>query len=176
MCGDLDENDNLEGDLLQRFLVHGNSRLALAPSSGGSTDGLNAYLDKLFADTLGRCIADAKAAEVTKATMTTDGYRVLAMQSLVMARVAGFLAGHVALREDPLRKLIEAAMLGYGEAETSPAGHDPGHDHDHGHDHHHGRDHGDDHGHHGHDRDHLIGGHPSAHGHHHHHGDETKAA
>ena len=172
MCGDLEENDHFEGDLLQRFLVHGNSRLALAPSSGGSTDGLNAYLDKLFADTLGRCIADAKAAEVTKATMATDGYRVLAMQSLVMARVAGFLAGHVALREDPLRKLIEAAMLGYGEAETSPARHDHGHDHDHDHDHVHDHERAHEHGHmHGDDD-----GHPSAHGHHHHHGDETKAA
>ena len=157
MCGDLDENDNFEGDLLQRFLVHGNSKLALPPASGGSPNGLNAYLDELFADTLGRCIADAKAAEVTKATMATDGYRVLAMQSLVMARVAGFLAGHVALREDPLRKLIEAAMLGYGEAETASAGHDHGHDHGHG-------------------DDHLHRGHPSAHGHHHHHVDETKAA
>ena len=66
------------------------------------------------------------------------------MQSLVLARLAGFLAGHVALNEDPMRKVLEAVMLGYGEAEKPPQrdhhGHD--HDHDHDHDHHHDHPHG----------------------------------
>ena len=91
--------------------------------------GLNAYLDSLFGDVLRRCERDAGEAAGSQA------YGRLAMQSLVLARLAGFLAGHVALNEDPMRKLIEAVMLGYGEAEAPVGGEDHlhGHDHDHGH-------------------------------------------
>jgi hypothetical protein len=71
-----------------------------------------------------------------EAALAGERYRRMAMQSLVLARLAGFLAGHVGLREDPLRKLIEAAMLGYAEAEQT--GHMRDHDHGHGHDHDHG--------------------------------------
>jgi hypothetical protein len=53
------------------------------------------------------------------------------MQPLVFARLAGFLAAHASLSEDPLRKVIEALMMGYGEAEAM----DRAHAHDH---HHHG--------------------------------------
>ncbi len=80
-------------------------------------------MDRLFADVLKRCIHDAQAVP------SSDAYRRMAMQSLVLARLAGFLAGHVALNEDPLRKLMEATMLGYGEADIPVRGHD--HDHDH---------------------------------------------
>ena len=53
---------------------------------------------------------------------------------LVLARLAGFLAGHVALNEDPLRKLM-AVMLSCAEAESPPVHDHHGHDHDHDHDH-----------------------------------------
>ena len=120
MCGDLDEEDRVEGDLLQRFLVHAQALLERPRAQG---DDLNAYLDGLFANALKRCADDADHA--------SDGYKVLAMQSLVMGRLAGFLAGHVALNEDPLRKLMEATMLGYAEADAVPQ-----RDHHHGHDDH----------------------------------------
>ena len=130
MCGDLDEEDQFEGDLYQRFLVHSQAMLAKA-SAGG--DDLNRYLDELFNDLLKRCVNDAEQ------VASPNAYRQVAMQSLVLARLAGFLAGHVALNEDPLRKLMEAVMLGYGEAESPPArdhhGHDHGHSRDHDHDH-----------------------------------------
>ena len=136
MCGDLEEEDRLEGDLYHRFLVHSRALLERRPAAG---DDLNAYLDQLFADLLRRCVGDAEV------VASPNAYRQVAMQSLVMARLAGFLAGHVALQEDPLRKLIEAMMLGYSEAETTRRahGHDHGHDHDqasddavaHGHEH-----------------------------------------
>ena len=128
MCGDLDEEDRVESDLLQRFLVHARALLERPRAAG---DDLNAYLDKLFANALERCADDADRAP--------DGYQVLAMQSLVMARLAGFLAGHVALNEDPLRKLMEATLLGYAEAEQVPQRDHHHHDandaldHDHGH-------------------------------------------
>ena len=140
MCGDLDEGDRFEGDLYQRFLVHAQVLLERKAAAG---DGLNAQLDRLFADLLKRCETDSQAA--------ADPYRLLAMQSLVMARLAGFLAGHVALQEDPLRKLMEAVMLGYGEAETTRREHHhhhgDDHDHDHVHSQGHGHSHRDPHGH-----------------------------
>jgi hypothetical protein len=132
MCGDLEEEGGLEAGLLQRFLQHGHALLA-RPVAGDGAGDLNRYLDGLFADLLRRCMADAQASPA--------GYRQLAMQSLVLARVAGFLAGHVALQEDPLRKLMEALMLGYSEAETAAPPHDHGHDHGHGHGHGHGQGH-----------------------------------
>ncbi len=143
MCGDLEEENQLEGDLYQRFLAHGRAMIE-QPSAGGD---MNRYLDGLFKDLLQRCVHDAEQ------TASPNGYGTLAMQSLVLARLAGFLAGHVALNEDPMRKVLEAVMLGYQEAESpperdhhGPGGHD--HDHDHGHDgHHHHHGHGHTHGH-----------------------------
>jgi hypothetical protein len=137
MCGDLEEEDRLEGDLYQRFLVHSQAMLE-RPSSG---DDMSRYLDDLFKAVLKRCVSDAEKAA------SPNAYRQVAMQSLVMARLAGFLAGQVALNEDPMRKVLEAVMLGYQEAESPPERDHHGHDHDHGHGHSHG-DHG--HHHHGH--------------------------
>ncbi|MEO5771105.1 MAG: hypothetical protein ABIQ29_03460 [Burkholderiaceae bacterium] len=121
MCGDLDEGDRFEGDLYQRLRVHSQAMLAKAPAGG---DDLNRYLDALFSDLLKRCMDDAEQ------VASPHAYRQVAMQSLVLARLAGFLAGHVALNEDPLRKLMEAVMLGYSEADAPPV-----HDHGHGHNH-----------------------------------------
>ena len=130
MCGDLDEEDPFEGDLYQRFLVHSQAMLAKAPAGG---DDLNRYLDALFHDLLKRCVNDAEQ------VASPNAYRQVAMQSLVLARLAGFLAGHVALNEDPLRKSMEAVLLGYGEADAPPVqgrhGHSHSHDHEHGHGH-----------------------------------------
>ena len=123
MCGEI-EDEGFEGDLYQRFLVHSQAMLARGPME---RDDLNSYLDRLFTEVLNRCVQDAQAVP------SSDAYRRVAMQSLVLARLAGFLAGHVALNEDPLRKLMEATMLGYGEADIPV--HGQGHAHDHGHDH-----------------------------------------
>jgi hypothetical protein len=139
MCGDLDEEDRLEGDLYQRFLVHSQAMLSRPPSASNE---LSQYLDTLFADLLKRCVNDAEQ------SAAPNGYNRLAMQSLVLARLAGFLAGHVALNEDPMRKVMEAVMLGYVEAEKPPE-RDHGHEHGHGHSHDHeqGHEHGHHHGH-----------------------------
>ena len=128
MCGDLEEEDRFEGDLYQRFLVHSRAMQAKAPAG---SDALNHYLDALFNDLLKRCVVDAEQ------VASPNAYRQVAMQSLVLARLAGFLAGHVALNEDPLRKLMEAVMLGYAEAESPPAHDHDGHEHGDGHAHSH---------------------------------------
>ena len=141
MCGDLEEEDRFEGDLYQRFRAHSQTLLAKAPAGA---DDLNRYLDTLFSDLLKRCVDDAEQ------VASPHAYRQMAMQSLVLARLAGFLAGHVALNEDPLRKLMEAVMLGYSEADAPPVhghGHDHAHDHAHDRAHEHGQADSDRHGH-----------------------------
>ena len=77
-------------------------------------------MDGLFGDILNACIKDGRHVD--------EGarYRVLASQAVVLARLAGFLAGQLDLRSDPLRTSIEALMAGY-DAEHS--------EHEHGHDH-----------------------------------------
>ncbi len=144
MCGDLDPEDQRESHLYQRFVSRSRLLLGPAPAAAVAQDDLNAYLDGLFNRILQRCVQDNEGAEAGSA------YRQMAMQSLVLARLAGFLAGHVALGEDPMRKVMEAVMLGYQEAEAKPLpDHDHGHDHGHAHDPHHSHDHDHDH-HHGH--------------------------
>lgn len=129
MCGDLGEDDRGEGDLHRSFLVHARALASRARARPG--DDLNGYLDQLFGELLERCLND------TDLSSAPQAYERMAMQSLVLGRLAGFLAGHVALDEDPLRKLLEAVMLGYGEAEATARGED----HHHGDGHHHDHDH-----------------------------------
>ena len=138
MCGDLEEEDRLEADLYQRFLVQSQAMLGRPLAGPQQASDMHRYLDGLFNSLLQRCVNDAEQ------VASPNGYQQLAMQSLVLARLAGFLAGHVALNEDPMRKVLEAVMLGYGEAEKPPQRdhHDHGHDHDH-HPHHHGEGHHD---------------------------------
>jgi hypothetical protein len=132
MCGD-DENAGESEELLYaRFLAH--ARALLEPdgrSNVASPDDPVAYMDKLFSDALSRCTRDGEEAGADKR------YLRLASQPLVFARLAGLIAGHLALDQDPLRKVIEALMQGYAEA--AQAGHE--HEHDHEHDHEHGHHH-----------------------------------
>jgi hypothetical protein len=144
MCGDLDEEDSLEDMLYARFRSHA---AALRRKHGAASDAaaageLESYLDKLFGDALARCLRDTEASEEGRR------YEFLAAQPIVFARLAGFLAAHASLQEDPLRKVMEALMHGYAEAEhiEPDHGHDQDHDHD-GHEHAHGHHHHHDHHH-----------------------------
>jgi hypothetical protein len=126
MCGDLDEDHELEQKLYARFQHHAQALLAQYGASEGAGEApadLNQYLDELFADALRRSADDAAAAEPAKR------YERLSMQPLVFARLAGFLAAHLSLSEDPLRKVIEALMMGYAEAEGLDRVPDPAHQH-----------------------------------------------
>jgi len=135
MCGDMDDDESeLEERLYTRFRAHAMVLLNEQSSSAAQPADMNQYLDKLFSDGLSRSIRDGEQADVAQR------YERLAMQPLVFARLAGFLAGHLALSEDPLRKVIEAMMMGYGEAEAMD--HTQANDHHHhgdvpAHDHHH---------------------------------------
>ena len=134
MCGDDEHAGELEELLYARFLAH--ARALLQPDGGANAappDEPVAYMEKLFADALSRCVRDGEGAGADQR------YLRLATQPLVFARLAGLLAGHLALDQDPLRKVIEALMQGYAEAARADHEHD--HDHDHGHDHEHGHHH-----------------------------------
>ena len=134
MCGDLEEDDvRFEDQLCARFRLHARELLRGHNPSGSapSAKDLNAYMDRLFGDALSRCARDGDQTE-------EGGYELLRSQPLVFARLAGFLAAHMSIKEDPLRKVMEALMHGYAEAEHMEPDHH-GHDHDHGH--HHGHDH-----------------------------------
>ena len=125
MCGDLDEDESeIEERLYARFRANAQALLAQQRAPQGQPADLNQYLDRLFSDALSRSVRDGEQAEAAQR------YERLAMQPLVFARLAGFLAGHLSLSEDPLRKVIEALMMGYSEVEAMDH-----HDHDH---HHHG--------------------------------------
>ena len=130
MCGDVDEEaGEMEELLFARFLTHARALLEPRGAQAAATDDPVGYMDKLFADALGRCARDATEAGADRA------YGRLASQPLVFARLAGLLAGHLALDQDPLRKVIEALMQGYAEAARADHEHDHDHDHEHGHHH-----------------------------------------
>jgi hypothetical protein len=137
MCGDLEEDGpgKFETMLYERYLAHAKQVLAEQAGHDAPSDAVVAAIDQLFTAALGRAVKDTESAS------GTQRYDMLAMQPLVFARLAGFLAGHLALQEDPMRKIMEAMMHGYAEASAMQVN-DHGHDH-HGHDHH-------DHGHHHH--------------------------
>lgn len=125
MCGELDDDDagaQLEDHLYSVFLAHTRRLLAQSarakPEAGSTAD----YADRLFSDALSRCSRDCERLDEDKR------YDTLSIQPLVFARLAGFLASHLSLGEDPLRKVMEAMMHGYSEAERLAPDH--GHDHD----------------------------------------------
>ena len=131
MCGDLDEENGVAQALYGRFRSHAKTLLMTRKGTDAKT--VNAALDRLFFDGLSRSIRDQESIG------EDEQYNLMSMQPLVFARLAGFLAAHAALNEDPLRKVIEALMLGYAEAEKIEPHH--GHDHEHEHHGHHGHDH-----------------------------------
>jgi hypothetical protein len=113
MCGDLEDDDDskLEQMLYARFVAHARALLADAPPQAAATDTAG-YMEKLFIDALSRAVRDCEQASAD------ERYERMIAQPVVFARLAGFLAAHMSLGEDPLRRVMEALMLGYSEAEA----------------------------------------------------------
>src|SRR5579885_1686181 len=122
MCGELDE-ESPEDDVYSRFVTHTHSFLMSMRRDKSRPDPVHAHLDRLFRELL------SNASDPNRAPDEMSGYQRLAMEPLVFARLAGFIAAHVPLSEDPLRRVMEALMLGYSEGEIELSSH--GHDHDH---------------------------------------------
>jgi hypothetical protein len=132
MCGDLEEEAGPDEEVLSRFVAHAQSFLSSMKRERRNPDPVHAHLDRLFRELLSAAIDPNRAPE------EMSGYQRIAMEPLVFARLAGFIAAHVPLAEDPLRRVMEALMLGYSEGEIAV----PASDHDHGHDPFHGHGHG----------------------------------
>jgi hypothetical protein len=114
MCGDLDEEDGdrkHEEMLYARFVAHARALLADAPPDHPPAD-TSRYMERLFTDALSRAVKDCEQAT------SGNRYERMILQPVVFARLAGFLAAHMSLGEDPLRRVMEALMLGYSEAEA----------------------------------------------------------
>jgi hypothetical protein len=115
MCGELEGEDELrlERELHARFLVRAHALLKESAADARPPAGLADLMEALFRDALGRSLRDHESAAVD------ERYPRLSVQPVVFARLAGLIAGHLARGEDPLRKVVEALMLGYSEAEAT---------------------------------------------------------
>ncbi len=125
MCGELDDEGptSLQEAHYHRFLHHAQTILRKREKSAAiSDDTVVNVIDKLFADALARSMRDCEGVDPSRR------YDMLSMQPLVFARLAGLMAGHLSLGDDPLRRVMEAMMHGYAEADSMEPDH--GHDHD----------------------------------------------
>lgn len=144
MCGEIDENIQVNQQLLERFRVM--TRLlgvdvpepdANGPKGLATAKGRADYMEHIFRLGLTRALKDAQSAVEDE---TVDA---MASQAIAFARLAGFIAGQLPPDADLFRVVIEAVTAGHAETarlqqqyrkEQAEA---HGHDHDHHHDGHH---------------------------------------
>jgi hypothetical protein len=134
MCGDLDDDPRLDDELFARLVALA-GRYGVAPPERrqppsadlAGEDGRHAYMSRLFFEVLTRSVSDAAT--------RPEGRRAdaIADQAIVLARLAGFLAGQLPPGTDLFRATVEAMMDGYGEPGRRLA---EARDHHHHHPHH----------------------------------------
>jgi len=134
MCGDFEEDDLLDDHLFNRFLELA-QHLGVQPSQESLKGHLNLnnaqereqYMSELFNAGLLRSVNDVQF--VAKAGEKGE---TLAIQAIVFARLAGFLAAQLPPESNMMRALMEATLDGSGDAQQQL------HDwEEHGHHHHH---------------------------------------
>src|ERR1700751_3031267 len=108
MCGDLEEEKG-EDDVYSRFVAHAHSFLSQMKRDRRKPDPVHGHLDRLFRQIL------SEAIDPNRAPDETTGYTRLAMEPLVFARLAGFIAAYVPLSEEPPLRVMEAMTPGYCE-------------------------------------------------------------
>lgn len=141
MCGELEDDKQLDDELVERLLYisrgYGVTQDTLtarsAPPLSGDAD-RPAYMSDLFRRVLNAALSDLHA--------IPDGHRTetIANQAIVLVRLAGFLAGQLPPGGDMTKSLLEALLDGQAEPErmfNHMRAHDHGHDHDHDDHHHH---------------------------------------
>jgi hypothetical protein len=132
MCGDLEDDTRLDDELFARFLALAKRYGATLPESRrpqrAEPEARHAYMSRLFSEMLTRAASDAAACP--------EGRRTDAIgdQAIVLARLAGFLAGQLPPETDLFRAMVEAMTDGYGEPARRRA---EAQDHHHHHHHHH---------------------------------------
>ena len=119
MCGDDDDNSQVDEELFKRFLKLANA-VGVKPSISATNTPVDLteqksrtiYMDGLFKAGLTRAVNDASHLQ--------HGERmdVLAGQAIVFARLAGLLAGQFPAESDMFHTAINALMQGHKEAGT----------------------------------------------------------
>jgi hypothetical protein len=143
MCGDL-EDTRLDDELFAWLVANAKAhqvapgepaRSSSAPPAG--EPGSSAWMGHRFRGALSEALSAIAAAP--------EGARAEAVgsQAIVLARLAGFLAGHLPPETDIFRNLVDALMDGHREPERQARERRThGHGHAHGDDHHgHGHEH-----------------------------------
>jgi hypothetical protein len=130
MCGDLDDDGRLDDELYAWLVAtarrQGAARGESAEPHQRGEPGTPGQMAALFRDALARAVAGIGGAE--------PGHRAEAIrdEAIVLARLAGLLAGHLPPETDAFRTLVDALMDGSREAErTDHTRHHHGHDHEH---------------------------------------------
>ena len=123
MCGELDDETPSSGEdqHYERFLAHARALISRNEKAPKPEDPVIASIEELFSAALSRAVRDCESAH------PDQRYATLSLQPLVFARLAGLLAAHLSIGEDPLRKTMEALMHGYAEGDDI----EPDHGHDH---------------------------------------------
>lgn len=143
MCGDLEEDTRIDEELFAWLLADAKAHRAKPDEAGGSASppppeepGSNAWMSHQFRAALSRALADIQAAP--------EGSRAEALgsEAIVLARLAGFLAGHLPPETDIFRSLVDAMMDGHREPERRALQRRTHAHHAHEHGDHHGHGHG----------------------------------
>ena len=116
MCGEIDEQSAIDGELFDRFLeLAGRHGVSPGNPGGDAPERLTeqseraAYMDRLFKAGLTRVVNDA--------ANLPQGERmdVVAGQAIVFARLAGFLAGQFPPDVDLFRTVVGTLVEGHKE-------------------------------------------------------------
>lgn len=136
MCGEVDDNVQINQEILERFTVMsgmlGVSPLEASgkgPSGLAEADGRAAYMEQIFQAGLTRSLTDASLAEDDE---TVDA---IASQAIAFARLAGFLAAQLPPDADLFRSVIESMTAGHGESAKLERQYHDAHAKRHGHSH-----------------------------------------
>ena len=117
MCGDLDEQEQIDDELFERF-IELTRRFGVSPEASGGRLQLDSegarreYMEALFKAGLTRCLNDAAG--------LPNGERMdaIAGQAIVFARLAGFLVAQFPPEADLFRTVTAAVVDGHREPST----------------------------------------------------------
>ncbi len=136
MCGEVEDERQNDDEIVARLLYvaggHGVTQATLSARTAPpltSDDGRPAYMADLFRRVLNHAISDLYA--------VPEGFRAdtIANQAIVLARLAGFLAGQLPAGDGMMRATLEALLDGQAEpARTFQRLRDRDHGHSHDHD------------------------------------------
>jgi hypothetical protein len=138
MCGDLEDDTRLDDELFARLLASAKMHNASPDGRAGpqaGEPGSRAWMTRQYQTALSQALSEVAAAPEGAHADALGG------QAIVLARLAGFLAGHLPAKTDIFRNLVDAMLDGHREPELRAAEHEHAHHHAHGGDHGHGHGH-----------------------------------